>query len=348
MQPPDVLYGNDPVALALAGAIAGVVFLLVWFIRALARRKLRDAHLTKSDVDDFLLDLAKRTKLLLLFLPIVHLGARTLTLPAEIVRMMAVAVPIFLIAQAALWLAGAVDFAIARYRRTRVEHDPAAVMTLNVFRVALVAAVWVLAVIVAIDNLGFNVGAVLTGLGIGGIAVALALQNILGDLFASLSIVIDKPFILGDSISVDSFTGTVEHIGLKTTRIRSVTGEQVVFSNGDLLKSRIRNFARMTLRRAQFRLPVDLETPAEELERVPLLLRAAVEKQPKARFDRAHFVAITAAGYEFELVYYVDSAAYGLFLDTQQGVNVEIVRSLASEGIGLPGPGPAGCREGRP
>jgi small-conductance mechanosensitive channel len=348
MRPPDLLFGNDPVALAWAGGISGLVFLLVWFIRAFARRKLRDAHLTKSDVDDFFFDLAKRTKLLLLFLPIVHLGARTLTLPTEIVRMLAVAVPIFLIAQAALWLAGAVDFAVGRYRRTRVEHDPSAVMTLNVFRIALVAAVWILAVIVAIDNLGFNVGAVLTGLGIGGVAVALALQNILGDLFASLSIVIDKPFILGDAISVDSFTGTVEHIGLKTTRIRSVSGEEVVFSNGDLLKSRIRNFARMTQRRAQFRLQVALQTPAEKLERVPLLLRASVEKQPKARFDRAHFVAITAAAFEFELVYYVDSAEHGLFLDTQQGVNVEIVRSLAAEEVELVRPGPAGCKEAHP
>jgi small-conductance mechanosensitive channel len=214
-------------------------------------------------------------------------------------------------------------------------------MTLNVFRIALICAVWIVAAIAAIDNLGFNVGAVLTGLGIGGVAVALALQNILADLFASLSIVIDKPFVLGDSIGVDQFSGTVEHIGLKTTRVRSATGEELIFANGDLLKSRIRNFQRMTQRRAMLRISVSAQTPLEKLERIPLLLQTLVEKQPQTRFERAHFVALGASAHEFELVYHVTAKEQRVLLDTQQALSYELLRTFAAEGIGLAEP-PAG------
>lgn len=329
------MFGNSLESLLLAASIAAGTFLLVWLVRALVRRKLHAAHLTETGIDDFVCESANRTKLYLLFLPIVYLGARALTLPVQLAHPLKLAVQLALIGQAALWLAGVADFWLRRYGRTRIESDPSAVMTLNVFRIALICAVWILAVIAAIDNLGFNVGAVLTGLGIGGVAVALALQNILADLFASLSIVIDKPFVLGDSIAVDQFAGTVEHIGLKTTRVRSVAGEELIFSNGDLLKSRIRNFKRMTQRRALLRIAVTGATPLEKLERIPLILQTIVEKQPLTRFDRAHFVAPGAGAHEFELVYYVTSREQRILLDTQQAVAYDLIRTFAAEGIEL-------------
>jgi small-conductance mechanosensitive channel len=188
---------------------------------------------------------------------------------------------------------------------------------------------------VALANLNVEVTPLIASLGIGGLAVALAVQNILGDLFASLSIVIDKPFVLGDSISVDDHAGTVEHIGLKTTRVRAVGGEQLVFSNADLLRSRIRNFKRMTERRSLTKLIVGHGTPPDTLARIPTLLQAAVEKQKDARFDHAHLTTIAESGFGFELVYFVPSGSETPFLDLQQAVYLDILRAFAGENIEL-------------
>jgi small-conductance mechanosensitive channel len=328
----DLLYGNRPHEVMIAASIAAGVLLLVWGVRAFAKRRLKKARTTESDFDDFLLDITQRTKIFLLILPVLFLGMRALSFPPEL-RFVKVGATLSLIAQTALWISGVVDFRVRRYRRTRIESDPSAVMTVNVFRGAAIAAIWIFAVVVAIDNLGFNITGLITGLGIGGVAVALATQNILGDLFASLSIVVDKPFIIGDGIQVDSYGGTVEHIGLKTTRLRAHGGEELIISNGDLLKSRIRNFKRMSERRALTKLLVAHDTHADTLARIPLLLRASVEKQEHARFDRAHFTAIGESGYEFELSYFV--AAPEAFLDVQQGVNLDVLRAFESERIEL-------------
>lgn len=328
-------FGNSPEALLTAAAISAGVLILFWSLIALTRRKLRHAHTTGTDVDDFFLGVSRRTKLLLLILPAIFLGARALELPRELARLLRLGAILSLVVQSALWTTGVIDFWIHRYRRSRIETDPGAVMTVYVFRIAAVAAVWIVAVVVAIGNLGFDVSALIAGLGIGGVAVALAVQNILGDLFASLSIVIDKPFVIGDAISVDEHAGTVEHIGLKTTRLRAASGEQLIFSNGDLLKSRIRNFKRMTERRALLHIGLSHETPAEKLERVPSILRDIVEKQPQTRFDRAHLVNISTTGFDVELVFFVLSAEYGPFVEIRQAVILDLVRAFSAEGIEL-------------
>ena len=329
------MFGNSVESLITAASIAAGVLILFWAIVLLTRRKLHRAHATDGDLDDFFLDVSRRTKLLLLLLPAIFLGARALVLPREVAKLLRAGAAITFIAQVALWTTGMIEFWINRYRRARIESDPAAAMTVNLFRIGAVIAVWIVAALVAIANLGFDVSALIAGLGIGGIAVALALQNILGDLFASLSIVIDKPFVLGDAIAVDNHVGVVEHIGLKTTRLRSLDGEQLVFSNGDLLKSRIRNFKRMTERRTLLRFAVDPRTPADKLERAPLLLRSAVEKQQATRFDRAHLVATGLAAFELELVFFVTSADYLQFADIRQAVILDVVRAFSAEGIEL-------------
>jgi len=317
----------------LAGSIAVAVLVLIWTVRTFVIRRFRDAHLTATDVDDSLLDLARRTKLLLLLLPAIFLGARALELPDEIRRVLRIGASLSFIAQTALWASGIIDVWIRRHRRTRVETDPAAVMTVNLFRGAAITAIWILATTVALANLDVEITPLIASLGIGGVAVALALQNILGDLFASLSIVIDKPFVLGDTISVDDHSGTVEHIGLKTTRVRSIAGEQLVFSNGDLLKSRIRNFKRMTEKRSFTKFTIAHGTSPDALARVPALLRAAVEKQKEARFEHANLTAIAETGFSFELAYFV--AASAPFLDVQQVIYLDILRALEAEQIEL-------------
>jgi small-conductance mechanosensitive channel len=198
---------------------------------------------------------------------------------------------------------------------------------------------WAVAVLLALDNLpGIQVDTLIASLGVGGVAVALAVQNVLGDLFASLSIVLDEPFVIGDSISVGEYVGTVEHIGLKSTRVRSLTGEQLVFSNADLLDSRIRNYGRMDERRASFSLGVANETPYAKLVEIPAIVQEIVEAQPYARFGRAHLKEFGDFALNHEIVYYLLTSDYTVFMDTQQAINLEILRRFAEEEIELPYP----------
>jgi small-conductance mechanosensitive channel len=173
----------------------------------------------------------------------------------------------------------------------------------------------------------------LASLGIGGLAVALALQNVLSDLFASLSIVLDKPFVIDDFIAVDDLQGTVEHVGLKTTRLRSLSGEQLVFSNSDLLSSRVRNYKRMLERRATFTIGVIYGTPVEALREIPKLIRAAVESQPNTRMDRTHFQKFGDSSLDFETVYFMLVPDYAVFMDVQQEINLYLYEAFQERGL---------------
>jgi small-conductance mechanosensitive channel len=193
--------------------------------------------------------------------------------------------------------------------------------------------VWAAVLLVLLDNLGVNITTLIAGLGVGGIAVALAAQNVLGDLFSSLSIVLDKPFVVGDFIVVGDFLGSVEHVGLKTTRLRSLSGEQVVFSNTDLLNSRIRNYGRMFERRIVSSIGVTYQTPVAKLRRIPEIIREIVEEQDRVRFDRAHFQTFADSALTFEIVYYVLTPDYNYYMDVQQNINLALFERLAAEGV---------------
>jgi small-conductance mechanosensitive channel len=194
--------------------------------------------------------------------------------------------------------------------------------------------VFTIGLLVIVDNLpGVEITALVASLGIGGIAVALALQNILSDIFASLTITLDKPFVLGDFIIVGDHLGVVQHIGLKTTRIRSLSGEQLVFSNNDLLSSRIRNFKRMEERRVAFTVQVTYDTPAEKLRSIPPKVKAIFESLADTRFDRAHFKAHGSHSLDFEIVYYVNGPDFNLYMDRQQAFNFALHEYFETEGI---------------
>jgi small-conductance mechanosensitive channel len=193
--------------------------------------------------------------------------------------------------------------------------------------------VWALLFVAVLDNLGFDVTALVTGLGVGGIAIALAVQTILGDVLAAMAIVFDKPFVVGDFIVVDNFAGTVEEIGIKTTRVRSLSGEQLVFGNGELLKSRIRNFKRLHERRNVFTLDVTYDTPTDVVSRIPAILREIVESQQPVRFDRSHFSAYGESALRFETVYYVLDPEYNRHMDIQQAIFLAVLERFRREGI---------------
>jgi small-conductance mechanosensitive channel len=246
------------------------------------------------------------------------------------IRRVAVIASIF---QGGLWVSAALDGWLADYRRRRIKDDAAAVTTVAALAFLGRVALWSIIFLLVLDNFGIDVTALVAGLGIGGIAIALAAQNILGDLFASMSIVLDKPFVLGDFIAAGEEKGTVEHIGLKSTRVRGLTGEQIVFSNADLLSSRLRNFGRMRERRITFGVSTTYQTSREQLERIPTILREAVEAAAGVRFDRAHFKSLGALALDFEVVYYVTVPDYAQYMDIQQGINLRVFERFHAEGI---------------
>jgi small-conductance mechanosensitive channel len=215
----------------------------------------------------------------------------------------------------------------------RHNRDRAGATTIQALSILIKIVLWALLAVVMLEE-GFkqNVTAIVAGLGVGGIAIAFALQNILSDLFAAMSIVTDKPFVIGDAIQVDTFSGKVEHIGLKSTRVRSDTGEQIVFGNSDLLKGRIRNFGRMDERRALLMTRVAGSTPPDKLTRIPKLIREVVEGIPNTRFVRSAMTSVSDTTIDFETVYFLTDPSYQIYVDAQQAVMLELMRRLGADG----------------
>jgi small-conductance mechanosensitive channel len=321
--------------LIAAALLIGTYSLLAFGRRVLVRRLERTATTTATMVDDVVLHGLERTRRSFLF--VLALAAAALALdvpPGRRMLIQQVARLVFLL-QFASWGSGAIGFWLARLTRSRAQTDRGSITTLNVVAILMRVVLWALVFLLALQSFGVDVTALITGLGIAGVAVALAVQNVLGDLLASLSIALDKPFVIGDAIAVDGFQGTVEHIGLKSTRLRSLSGEQIIMSNAELLKARIRNFQRQTERRVAFTLTFPLETPPAAMARVPALVRELLSAEERVRVDRSHFHAITDQALAVETVYFVLSAEYGVYMDIQQRLNLALLGRLADEGIRL-------------
>jgi small-conductance mechanosensitive channel len=334
---PEFLTASSPRDWAVGAAIASGVALVLYALRTvLARRLQRLALSTSTVVDDIAVEVLRKTRWYLIIALALLAGSLALTLPPGAGSLIHRATAIAVLLQLAVWGNTLVAHWLHRWANRRAGDDKVGEATLRAIAFAAKGLVWALILVLALRNvLDYDITALLTGLGIGGIAIALAVQNVLGDLFAALSIVLDRPFELGDTIAVDTFTGTVEHVGLKTTRLRAVTGEQVIFSNADLLKSRVRNLRRMQERRALVTLGIPYDTPPDRVADLPAILRRCVEGHPAARFDRAHFARFAESWLEFELAYFVRSPEFGVFMDTQQAVNLAILRAFAQEQIGF-------------
>lgn len=326
-------YGNPPGAWLAALGVAVAAAMGLHLLKRIATRRLATtAARTRTRLDDIALSLIRKTRSFFLVLVAVYVGSFALTLPARPAHMIYLALIVALLAQIAIWGNTLVDLWVARYG-ARLAQDGERVTTINALGYLARFVLWSFVLLLALDNLGVNVTALIAGLGITGIAVALAVQNILGDLFASLSIVLDKPFVLGDFITVDGYMGHVEYIGLKTTRIRSLFGEQIVFSNADLLRSRIRNYKRMVERRVVFTLSVTYETSYDTLRAIPQLLREIVDEQPHARFQGAYFKEYRDFALDFEVEYFVDGRDDRLYKNVRQSVNLAVFRRFHERGI---------------
>ena len=317
-----------------AGLVVVFVFLIVRISKAILFKQIsRISAKTATEWSDLAAGLVNKIKFFFLVVISFYAGAHLLTLPNSINNFINKFVGIVLFVQVGVLASEAIRFWLSSYRKRKIEDHADAVTTMTSVGIIVRILLWLIILLIALDNLGVNVSALIAGLGVGGIAVALAVQNILGDLFASFSIVLDKPFVIGDFIIVDNFMGTIEHIGLKTTRVRSLSGEQLIFSNSDLLKTRIRNFKRMYERRVVFSIGVVYQTSHEKLTKIPPIIKKIIENQEQTRFDRAHFKEYGSYALNFEIVYWIENPDYNIYMDIQQTINLEIFQQFKREDI---------------
>lgn len=328
-----VYFGNELRAWAIASALFVVWFTVLPLARAFIGRRLR-ALTPGSSATALLLarELFDRTTRLFMVAVAAYLALRWLEVPAALERGIKIAFLIIVWLQIALWGTTAVRHPIDS---GRIGHaaGPVGAAGLNILRVVAVATVWVVAFLMLLANLDVKIMPLVAGLGIGGLAIALAVQNVLGDLLASLSIALDKPFKVGDFLGIGEEKGTVEYIGIKSTRLRSISGEQIVMSNSDLLKSRVRNYGLLYERRISFTIGIVYETPRALIEAVPDILEEAICAQPKTRFDRAHFASYGDFALIYEAVYFVLDPQYRTYMDIQQAINLRLHEEFGRRGI---------------
>ncbi len=326
-------YGIALTRWGLAAAISAATLIVALLVRLVLVRVL---PVPKAGEDlhwpAVLHELVARTSTLVLIVAALYAGTTLLGLPDQVHRLISSAFVVALFIQLALW-GDRLASALIAWRLAPDGGRSAMRNALSLIQFLVRVAVWSLALLLIFENLGFNVTALVAGLGVGGIAVALAAQSVLGDLFSSLAIILDRPFEVGDTISFGDQTGTVERIGIKTTRIRAITGEQIAVSNSDLVSARVHNFKRMTERRVLLVLGVTYDTPADKLEGIPERVKRIVEGQDRVRFDRAHFRSFGDSALQFEVVYWVQSADYGVFMDCQQAINFAVFRAFEEDGI---------------
>jgi small-conductance mechanosensitive channel len=328
------IFQNSLVEWSFAGGTTVLVYVGLWILRRIVRTYHRRQLATERvELTEIPLEVLSRTSAPFMIVLALFAGLHLLAKSPQTIKILESATAIVLFWQVGLWATAAILAWVERKRRSSLTTDRVVAGSLGIVAFIAQGIIWALIVLLALSNLGINITALVTGLGIGGVAVALALQNILGDLFASLSITFDKPFFVGDFLVIDEFLGTVEHIGIKSTRLRSLSGEQIVVSNADLLKSRLRNFGRMNERRVVFTVGVTYETPADQLENIPAMIKAIVLAQQGTRFDRSHFAKHAAASLDIETVYYVLSADYNQYMDIQQAISLAIHREFERRDI---------------
>ncbi len=311
--------------------VLGIIFVRV-FKRIVLQRLHKWAEATTTTLDDFLIGLVKTILVPLSYIGILYLSVNTLTLSpllkriVNIIGMAAVTIAIV------RFLTSFVEYGFDVYIKTRKGNlvlKESLTGALKIIRVL----VWGIAIVFFLDNLGFKISAVIAGLGVGGVAVALAAQAVLGDLFSYFAILFDRPFEVGDFIIVGDYLGVVEHVGIKTTRISSLGGEQIVFSNTDLTNSRVRNYKRMRKRRVAFRIGVVYSTPLDKLKQIPKIIENIIKGIDDAIFDRAHFFSYGDFSLIYEIVYYVNGGDYNKYMDIQQEINFSIYKEFSDRGI---------------
>jgi small-conductance mechanosensitive channel len=325
-----------PVAdlLAATGAIVASALAIYLVRRLLLRRLQKVAERTRTTVDDAAVALVRRTPFFLALFVALRIVTQYFALVPSAERLVGAVATVSLFVQIGLWISAVIGFWATRVVEDR-QHlaQSAGEATIRAIAFGLRLLLWSALLLVTLDTFDIDVTALIAGLGVGGIAVALAVQNILGDLLAALAIVLDKPFEVGDFIQVDDYLGSVQHVGIKTTRVRSLSGEELIFPNANLLQSRIRNYKRMAERRVVLAIGVTYQTDRALLARIPQLVREAIEAQEQVRFDRAHFSKLGDSALEYEAVYWVLTNDFNVHMDIKQTILLRLVAQFAELGI---------------
>jgi small-conductance mechanosensitive channel len=335
----------------LAGVFLAAAVLVGWAAllvarRVLGARLLAAARLTHTTVDDLIVHLLESTGVFAVVFVVIWAGSPAMALPGAWRGPLRVAAVFALTIQLAIWMNESVRFLTRRYtERSDVAAATATTVTALSFAVRLVLLT--VLVLLALANLGVDVTTLLAGLGVGGIAVALALQSVLKDLFGALSIVINKPFLVGDTIEVGGYLGEVRKVGMRSTWLRNLPGEEVIMPNQMLIDGVVRNHSRMQERRVSFVLTLHHHTRATELEAATALMREAVSSMPRARFNRAQLKQAVPTGFELEIVYHFESPDYDLFAAAHHGLLIAIIKGLDERGIALAAPVLAGAELAR-
>lgn len=318
--------------ISVAVFVVGIV--VAWLLKRiyLSRFKVWVEN-TETRVDDFILKTIEKPILSLTYYGIFYICVQGLNLKPVFRKGLNITGLLLLIVFGVRLILSIFEYSVDNYLIKKKNLDLSKQQLIKVIAKITKMIAWSLAVIIILDNFGIKISALMTGLGIGGVAVALASQTVLGDMFNYFTIFFDRPFAIGDYIVIGEYRGTVEHIGIKTTRLRSLGGEQLIFSNSDLTNSRVRNYKRMEQRRISFQFRVSYDTPIEMLEEIPVIVRKIIEKFDATIFDRAHFFQLGEFALIFEVVYYVLSSDYKRYMDIQQEINLMIMREFKARNI---------------
>lgn len=331
-----IILGNSVVDWIGAGLLVAAVWSALLLLRQLIasryRRYTGEDHSTAVRLIAYLIG---HTKHLLFMAVALYAAVEFLTVPKRVQSISANIVVVLMLLQVGIWAGRTLQFYLEIRHRRSGGTDLELSSSLDIIKFVSMVLIWSLVVLVALDNLGVNITALLAGLGVGGVAVALALQNVLGDLFASLAIALDKPFVVGDTLVLDTYVGKVERIGIKTTRLRADSGEQIILSNADILKSRVRNFGAGEERRALLTLNIDPRASIEQLREIPRIVEDVVKRLPHARFERCHFKTFGDWSLQFEVAFFSRDPVAQPILDLQQAVNLGVLEELRRRGIGI-------------
>ena len=328
-----VYFGNTLQTYLISLAVIGVGMLILGlFKRRTLERLKRWAGSTQNTTDDAVVDTIERFGVPVMYYLIIYSGLSFINLSPKADRVIQIAISV-IVTYFVLRLLASIILLGLQTKIRRQERGEEKIKQLGGLMILINMVIWVLGILFLADNLGYNVTTIIAGLGIGGIAVALAAQNILGDLFNYFVIFFDRPFEVGDFIVVDDKMGTIEYIGIKTTRIRCLSGEQLIIGNSNLAASRIHNFKRMEKQRVVFSLNVDYSTPLEKVKQIPGMIRDIIEQQKPVVVDRVHFASYGDWSLRFEAVYFVLDADFNKYMDIQQLVNLRILEEFQKHEI---------------
>ncbi|HOP64160.1 MAG TPA: mechanosensitive ion channel family protein [Spirochaetota bacterium] len=323
-----MLAGNTIKAyLMFVGIIIAGIFAVRIFRFIIFRRIKKFSEKTDVKIDDYIVESFRRNIIPLMYVAVLYSASAFLEVSSRAGKWF---VYIFLVTAAFLvtrFCISIVIYIVNRYWLVEKEGSGRSNISILINTVIKII-VWAVALLILLDNMGVRISGLVAGMGIGGVAIAFAAQSILRDIFNYFTIFFDRPFEIGDFLVIDKFAGVVEHIGIKTTRLRSLGGEELIFANTDLTGSRVRNYKTMQERRVVFAFGVTYKTPVRKLEMIPALIKQIIESIEGTRFDRAHFQKFGDSSLDFEVVYYVLSGEYNTYMDIQQDINLKIMEAL--------------------